>query len=170
MKRIVVLVLVGLVLFAADIFALKSTPDFAIGAELTTTNFSTVGAMATIHLPGVPLFIGLGANFVGGLSGGAELTTTVDYWLIHDNIGSGYFSWYLGLGAYGVLGFNPTWGALGVRLPIALQIWPLNNERLEVFVELAPAWVPLYGGVFDPGQFQAQAALGFRLWYDVAKK
>ena len=55
MKRIVVLVLVGLVIFAADIFALKSTPDLGIGAELTTTNFSAVGLMATIHIPGVSL-------------------------------------------------------------------------------------------------------------------
>jgi len=169
MKRIAVLVLVGLVIFAADIFALKSTPDFGIGAELTTTNFSTMGVMATIHIPDVPLFIALGANVVEGLSGGAELTMTVDYWLLHNHIGTGYFSWYLGLGAYGVLGFDPAWGALGVRLPIALQIWPLNNERLEVFVELAPAWVPIYGGAFNPAVFQAQLALGFRLWYEGAK-
>jgi hypothetical protein len=169
MKRIALLVLVGLLVFAADIFALKSTPDFGIGAELTTTNFSAVGVMATIHIPGVPLFIGLGANVTGGLSGGPEMTATVDYWLIHNSLGSGYLSWYLGLGAYGVLGFNPTWGALGVRLPIALQIWPLNNENLEVFLEVAPAWVPLYGGNFEPGRFQAQVALGFRLWYEGAK-
>ncbi|TFG87409.1 MAG: hypothetical protein E4H17_03395 [Gemmatimonadales bacterium] len=169
MKRIAVLVMVGLLVFAADIFALKSTPDFGIGAELTSTNFNTVGVMATIHIPGVPLFIGLGANFVEGLSGGTEMTTTVDYWLLHNNIGTGYFSWYFGLGGYGVLGFNPTWTAFGVRVPIGLQIWPLNNEKLEVFLELAPAWVPLYGGAFDPGKFQAQVALGFRLWYDVAK-
>ncbi len=93
----------------------------------------------------------------------------MDYWLLHNNIGTGPISWYLGLGAYGVLGFNPTWGALGVRLPIALQIWPLNNERLEVFLELAPAWVPIYGGAFNPSVFQAQLALGFRLWYEGAK-
>ena len=68
-----------------------------------------------------------------------------------------------------MLGFNPTWTALGVRVPIALQIWPLNNERLEVFVEVAPAWVPLYGNAFDPGQFQAQVALGFRYWFEGAK-
>jgi hypothetical protein len=170
MKRIALLVLVGLLLFAVDVFALKSTPDFGIGAEVTTINFNTVGAMATIHFPGVPLFIGLGANIVGGLSGGPEMAATVDYWLLHKQINDGFFSWYLGLGAYGVLGFNPTWGALGVRLPIALQIWPLNNENLEVFLELAPAWVPIYGGAFDPSQFQAQVALGFRLWYEVPKK
>jgi hypothetical protein len=169
MKRIAVFVLVGLLVFAADVFALKSTPDFGIGGELNFTNFSTMGAMLTVHFPKVPLFIGLGANFVGGLSGGMELTSTVDFWLLHNPLGTGFFSWYLGIGAYGVLGFDPTWNALGVRLPIALQIWPLDNERLEVFLEVAPAWVPLYGNSFDPGQFQAQVALGFRLWYEGAK-
>ena len=169
MKRIAVFVLVGLLALSADVFALKSTPDFGIGAELTTTNFSAVGAMLTVHIPNVPLFIGLGGNFANGLSGGPEMTATVDYWLLHNPIGTGYFSWYLGVGAYGVLGFNPTWTALGVRVPIALQIWPLNNESLELFLEVAPAWVPLYGGVFDPVQFQAQVAVGFRYWFEGAK-
>ena len=169
MKRIVVLILLGLLIISADVFALKSTPDFGIGAELTSTNFSTMGAMLTVHIPGVPLFIGLGANFLGGASGGVELTSTIDFWLLHNQIGTGLFCWYLGIGAYGALGFDPTWTALGVRVPIALQIWPLDDESLEVFLEVAPAWVPLYGGVFVPGNFQAQLALGFRLWYEGGK-
>ena len=169
MKRIAVLVMVGLMAVAAGGFALMSTPDFAIGAELTVTNFETVGAMATMHFGKVPLFVAIGGNFVEGISGSPELTATVDYWLLHNPIGTGYFSWYLGLGGYGVLGFDPTWSALGVRLPIGLQIWPLNNERLEVFLELAPAWVPFYDGNLEPDRFQAQAALGFRIWTELGR-
>jgi hypothetical protein len=164
MNRIVVLVVVGLLVVAAGGFALKSTPDFAIGAELTTINFVTGGAMLNLHIPKVPLYFGLGANFFGDLPGGFELAATVDYWLLHKPIGSGYFSWYLGLGAYGALAFDPSSFSLGVRLPIALQIWPLKNERLELFLEGAPAWVPVTGGGFEAGNFQAQVALGFRLW------
>ena len=51
-------------------------------------------------------------------------------------------------------------------MPIALQIWPLKNERLEVFLEAAPAWVPISAGGFGPANFQAQEALGFRAWFE----
>jgi hypothetical protein len=169
LKKTVILVLVGLLAITAGGFALKSTPDFGMGAELTNVNFGTVGAMLTVHIPLIPLFIGIGGDFFGGLSGGMELTSTLDFWLLHNPIGGGFISWYLGLGAYGVLGINPIWYALGVRLPIGLQIWPMDSERLEVFLELAPAWVPLYGGSFDPFKFQAQVALGARIWWEVGK-
>jgi len=165
MRRITVLVFVGLLAIAAGGFALKSTPDFAIGAELTSINFGTGGGMLTLHLPKVPLYFGLGANFFG-VPGGFELAATVDYWLLHKPIGSGVFSWYLGIGAYGALALDPSGFALGVRLPIALQAWPLRNERLEVFLEGAPAWVPVTGGEFKPDNFQAQVALGFRVWFE----
>ena len=166
MKRIAVLVLAAFLVFSADLFALKSTPDFGIGAELTTINFGTAGAMLTVHFPSVPLYFGFGGNFVGGVSGRPELTATVDYWLLHNPIGGGFFSWYLGIGGYGVLAFNPGWFALGARLPVGLQMWPLDNERLEIFLELAPAWVPVTSSGFEPARFQAQVALGFRFWLE----
>jgi len=169
MKRTAVLVMVALLAFAAGGFALKSSPDFAVGAELTNTNIETLGAMVNLHFAKVPLFMAAGLNFIEPLSGGPEVTATVDYWLLHKPIGGGHFSWYLGLGGYGVFGFDPSWVAVGVRMPIALQIWPMNSERLEVFLELAPAWVPWYDGEVDPTRFQAQAALGFRLWTELGK-
>jgi hypothetical protein len=49
-------------------------------------------------------------------------------------------------------------------MPIALQLWPLDNEMLELFLEVAPAWVPVTSSGLTPGNFQAQMALGFRLW------
>jgi hypothetical protein len=159
-RRIVVLVLVGLLAFAANGFALKGTPDFAIGAELTSVNFGGVGGMLTLHIPGVPLFFGLGADFTGG----GALAMTADYWVRHDQI-SGMLEWYLGLGAYGAISFGGSnWYAAGIRLPIALQLWPLDREILELFLEVAPAWVPVTSAGFTPGNFQAQVALGFRIW------
>jgi len=169
MKRIAVLVLVGLLAVATGGFALKNTADFAVGAELTSVNFSTLGAMATLHFSKLPLFLGIGANFLGPLSGGFELTTTVDYWLVHNPIGAGYFSYIIGIGVSAVFGLDPFWVAAGIRVPIGLQIWPLNNEKLELFAEIAPAWVPLYAGGFDPLKFQAQVALGCRFWFEGSK-
>ena len=159
-KRVVMLVLAGLLALTVNGYAMKGTPDFAIGAELTSVNFGGVGAMMTLHIPNVPLFFGVGADFTSRLS----LAMTVDYWLLHDQI-SGMLAWYLGVGAYGtVSGASPAWHAFGVRLPVALQVWPLDNELLEVFVELAPAWVPVTSAGLAGGNFQAQFAVGFRIW------
>ena len=160
MKRIVVLVVLGLLVIAVNGFALKGTPDLAIGAEVTTVNFGGVGAMLNLHLPGVPLSFGLGADFAGDFT----LAMTVDTWLLHKQI-SGPLEFSIGIGAYGALSFDTAWYAFGIRAPIALQLWPLGNELLEVFLEVAPAWVPLTSGGFAAGNVQAQCALGFRLWF-----
>jgi len=160
MKKIAVLVLVGLLAIAASGFALKGTPNFAIGGELTSINFGGVGGMLCLHIPKVPLYIGIGADFYPDLS----LALTLDYWLLHNHIAS-IFEWYLGLGLYGALAFDPSYFAVGARLPIGLQAWVLKNELLEVFLEVAPAWVPVTSNGFEAGNFYAQCALGFRLWF-----
>ena len=54
MKRIAVLVFVGLLVVAAGGFALKGTPDFAIGAELTTIDIGAGGGMLTLRIPTRP--------------------------------------------------------------------------------------------------------------------
>ncbi len=164
MKKIVI-VLACLIAAAAPTFALKSTPDFAMGVEVTTINFSTIGAMLTLHIPGIALYIGAGADFYNTQSGDVvDLAATIDYWLIHLN--AKYLNFYLGLGLYGAMNLDATWYAAGLRLPIGLQVWPLNNEKLELFLEVAPAWVPLITGTFEPISFQAQCALGLRFWFE----
>jgi hypothetical protein len=160
MKRITVLVVVGLLAIAVRGFALKGTPDLAVGAEVTTINFGGVGAMLTLHVPGVPLYFGLGADLFGDFT----LATTVDTWLLHKQI-TGPLEFSIGVGVCGALSFDPTWYAFGVRAPIALQLWPLGTEQLELFLEVAPAWVPVTGAGFTAGNVQAQCALGFRLWF-----
>jgi hypothetical protein len=163
MKRIAVLVLVVLLAAAASGFALKGTPNLAIGAELTTIDFDGVGAMLALHIPKVPLFFGFGIASLQNF-GDPTLALTVDYWLMHRHLAS-IFELYVGLGLYGALAFDPSWYEVGLRLPIGLQAWVLKNERLEVFLEAAPAWVPLVNNDFDSVNFQAQVALGFRLWF-----
>ncbi len=160
MKRIAVLVLVLILAAVASGFALKGTPNLGIGVELTTINFEGMGAMLALHIPRIPIFFGLGADVIPDL----RLALTADYWLLHRHIAS-IFEGYLGLGLYGAVDFDPTWYAVGLRLPLGLQAWVLKNELLEVFLEVAPAWVPLVNGIFEPLNFQAQCALGFRLWF-----
>jgi hypothetical protein len=164
MSKSKAIVLVCLLAVAAQGFALKSTPDFALGAEATCVNLHTLGAMLTLHIPGIPLFIAFGADFYNELSGQIELTATIDYWLLHSS--GGFLNFYLGLGLYGAMTLDAAWYAAGLRLPLGVQIWPLNNETLEMFLEVAPAWVPLYGSQADWDTFQAQIALGLRFWFD----
>ena len=158
-KKVAVLVLAGLLAFTVNGFAQRGTPDFAIGAALTSVNAGGVGAAVMLHIPNVPLYFGIGADFTDGFA----VAMTADYWLLHNQI-TGMFHWYLGVGAYGAMSFgSPAWN-VGVRVPVALQLWPLNDEFLEVFLELAPAWVPLTSAGFVPSNIQAQIALGFRIW------
>jgi hypothetical protein len=163
MKRVAILVLAILLAAAAGGFALKGTPNLAIGAELTSINFDSVGAMLALHSPKIPLFFGIGVGSIRDFTD-PTLALTMDYWLMHHHI-AGIFEWYVGLGLYGALGFDPTTYEAGLRLPIGLQAWVLKNELLEVFLEVTPAWVPLLTDTFDPVNFQAQAALGFRIWF-----
>ncbi len=163
MKRVAVLVLVALLASAAGGFALKGTPNLAIGAGLTTVNFEGLGAMLALHIPKVPLYFGFGVASVQDFAD-PTLTLQVDYWLLHKHLVS-IMELYVGLGLSGAVGFDPTTYAVGLRLPIGLQFWVLKNERLEVFLEGAPAWVPVVTDGFDPVNFQAQLALGFRLWF-----
>ena len=163
MKKIAILTLVVLLAAAAGGFALKGTPNLAIGAELTSINFEDFGAMLALHIPKIPLFLGFGVASVQNFAD-PTLALTVDYWLMHRHLVS-IMEMYVGLGLYGALGFDPTTYAVGLRLPIGLQFWVLKNERLEVFLEGAPAWVPVVTNNFDPVNFQAQVALGFRLWF-----
>jgi hypothetical protein len=165
MKRIAILVLIGLLAVAASGFTLMSTPDFGIGVSITTINFDRIGAMLNFHIPKVPLMNAIGFNWVGD-PGAFELAVWSDYWLLHRPLGKGYFSWYLGLGGTLIVEFDPTLFGLGIRLPIGLQIWPAKTERLEVFVEMAPAWVPLWESEFVPTNFKLQGALGVRLWFE----
>jgi hypothetical protein len=165
MRKIQAIVLIGLLAVAAQGFALKSTPDLAIGAEATCINLNTIGAMLTFHLPGIPLYIAFGADFYNQLSGQIELTATIDIWLLHSS--GGFLNFFLGFGLYGAMSLDATWFAAGLRLPLGVQIWPLNNEKLEMFLEIAPAWVPYYGSQWDWVQFQAQIALGLRFWFEV---
>jgi hypothetical protein len=167
MSKIQAVVLVCLLAVAAQGFALKSTPDLAIGAEATCVNLQTIGAMLTVHIPGIPLFIAFGADFYNELSGQIELTATIDFWLLHSS--GGFLNFYLGLGLYGAMSVDARWFAAGLRLPLGLQIWPLNSEKLEMFLEVAPAWVPFYATDWQWATFQAQLALGLRFWFERGK-
>jgi hypothetical protein len=160
MKKKMVLVLIVLLMAATAAFAFKGN-GLAIGAEVASTNFTSWGGMLNLHIPDVPLHFAIGGYFGSGYSG---FDVKVDYWLLHGNFLSG-FDWYVGLGGYFATQLQPDSSfSLGARLPLALQLWPLG-ELLEIFFEIAPAWIPISNSGTALGNFVLQPALGFRIWF-----
>ena len=159
MKRIVLLVLVCLLAVSTGAFAART--GLALGAEAASSNFSSWGGRFVAHLPSVPLYLGLGGYIDLGVFG---VDLTADYWVTHGHLGS-VFDYYIGLGGYLALNTNPFWFSLGARLPLGLQAWVLGNDLLEIFFEVAPAWIPVGSGGFSALNFDIQPALGFRIWF-----
>jgi hypothetical protein len=160
MKKKAFMILVGLLALSTAAFAKDS--GFAIGAEAASENFNGWGGRFVFHIPRVPLYFG-----IGGIvnADGTALDFTMDYWFAHSRL-SRMLDYYVGLGGYLALASasNQASFALGARLPIGLQIWPLREGVLEIFLEIAPAWIPISSSALSPLTFEAQPAIGFRLW------
>jgi hypothetical protein len=160
MKRIGTLLLVlTLATIAPSAFAANT--GWAVGAEFALTNISGYGAMLTFHVPKVPAVFGLGGALEQGYF---NLAVIADWWLNTGHL-FGIFDYYVGLGAYGNVTLSGSASiALGARVPLAAQVWPLGSKALELFLEIAPAWIPITGGGIYLTNFAMQSALGFRIW------
>ncbi len=160
MKKKTLIVVVGLLALSTAAFARDS--GFAIGAEASSSNFNGWGGRFVFHFPSVPLYFA-----IGGIvnPGGTALDFTMDYWFTRGHL-SGMLDYYVGLGGYLALASasNQASFALGARLPIGLQIWPLRGGVLEIFLEVAPAWIPISSSAVSPLVFEVQPAIGFRIW------
>jgi len=122
-------------------------------------NLPGSNVMLTFKLDGAPL-IGVGAEF-GNNS--ARLAGIFDFWLLQEPL-AGMIGIYLGPGVYASLGFsNPPSVAVGARLPIGLQIFPLHF--LELFIEVAPA-IGVYFHPYADFGWNVQAAAGIRFWFN----
>jgi hypothetical protein len=157
MKKTFIAILLVLCVSATGAFAAKGG-GFAIGGEgalyFAGSGGLPMSAMLTLHLPQFPLYLGI------GISTSPSIAMTADYWVAHGSLVS-IFDWYLGLGGYATLDFNPTDFALGGRIPIGIQMWPFG-QVFEVFIEAAPAvGFSLIPTAFD---WHLQGALGFRFW------
>jgi len=157
MKKTRALLLAALLLLAAA--GTVSARGFAIGGEgalyLAGAGGLPMSAMLTFHIPQVPLMFGI------GVQSPFAIALTADYWAAHGNLVS-ILSWYAGIGVYGSFDFNGGNAAIGGRIPIGLQAWPLRNV-VEIFVEIAPA----VGVILVPTGFDwhLQGAIGVRFWF-----
>jgi hypothetical protein len=158
MKKVLVLVFAVMMIATTGAFAAKGG-GLAIGGEgalaFAGTGGLPMGAMLMLHLPQLPLMLGI------GVSTSPAVGLTADYWFAHGALFS-IFDWYVGIGGYLTVDLNPTGLAAGGRIPIGLQIWPFG-QNLEFFLEVAPAvGVSLIPTGFD---WHVQAALGLRFWF-----
>ncbi len=157
MKKTAFVVLLCILTLSTTAFA----KDLAIGAEAASRGFNSWGGRIVFHIPKVPLYFGVGA---ASNAGTLAVDATVDYWLAHGRL-SGILDGYIGLGGYASLATSGSAQfAVGARLPLGLQIWPLKSGLLEIFLEVAPAWIPLTDAGLSALTFELQPALGFRIW------
>jgi hypothetical protein len=157
MKKSLVLVVAGLLALSTAGFA----KDIAIGAEAASQDFNGWGGRFLFHIPNVPLYFA-----IGGIAeqNGLSLDFTMDYWFSRTRL-TRMLDYYIGIGGYLALATaNQFTFALGARLPIGLQIWPVGNV-LEFFLEVAPVWIPISSSGASPLTFGVQPAIGFRIWF-----
>lgn len=118
-------------------------------------------AMVTAKFDGLPLLgVGLGFND-RGLN---NLGVIADWWLIQEPF-AGLLGVYLGPGLWvSLVTSSQAQLALGGRLPIGLQIFPL--KWFELFIEIAPAAGVVFYNNTARFDWHLQAAAGLRFWFN----
>ena len=124
-QRIITVLSVLLVLAAAGASA-KGSGGLRLGLEFGNPN-------AVIIIRPAPFDFKIGYNFTdpGSLFLSADYRIVSGYQLID------FLHFFLGLGVYGELVFDPTVFSLGARIPLGLQVFLIDNV-LELFLEVAP--------------------------------
>lgn len=130
MKKTIVVALLALFLSAGSMFSLTGVGIF--GDFMGSSTGGAGGIGLTLKFGNFPV---LGLKWMFG-ENVVNLGVSCDYWVINQHLG-GILDYYLGVGLYAGLrfgdpfNFNP-----GARIPIGLQIWPV--DKLELFLEFAP--------------------------------
>ncbi len=154
-KKIIAIAVILLVITAASSFAIGIGGAFGFD-PIGSSPYS--GALS-LKYSDWPL-LGISAS---GNSDQFNLGLTADWWLYHEHL-AGILNLYAGLGGYGVLGLgNSTNFQIGARIPVGLQIFPI--DVLELFLEVAPAVGVTLGDNFSFPNWGLQSAVGFRFWF-----
>ena len=153
-KKVLILAVLFFVIFSASAFSWGLGVAFGLNA---LGDLPGPGIMLSGKVDQLPFLFGVGLTISETYF---NLGVTADWHFLRENL-TGILNYYIGAGAFIGVGTNNF--ALGARLPLALYIFPI--EKLEVFLELAPA----LGIGFNPVRFPTfniQGALGFRYWFD----
>ncbi len=159
MKRKLLLgVLVFAVLGSSALYARE--PGFGIGGEFALGALGGLpsSAMLTLKVQEIPVVLGIGMQLNENTF---NLGLTADWWLFHQRL-VGIIDMYAGPGLFLAL---PSRFMLGGRIPVGLQIWPLGNQLLELFLEIAPGITLIDDSGITVPNFILQAGFGFRFWF-----
>ncbi len=128
MNRIVKIFLLMLVLLAAVALTVsaRGTGGLRLGLEFGNPH-------AVLIIRPTPVDIKIGYDFVPA----GNLFLSVDYRIINAYQIVDFLHFFLGLGAYVQLHFDPTRVNFGARIPLGLQVF-LIHDVLEIFLEVAP--------------------------------
>jgi hypothetical protein len=122
--RVLTVVMVLLALAAAGASAKSS--GLRLGLEFGNPN-------AVLIIRPAPLDFKVGYNFAAP----GYLFFSVDYRIIDRYQVVDFLHFFLGVGAYTNIYFEPTDADLGARIPLGLQVFLIDNV-LELFLEVAP--------------------------------
>ena len=157
MKRVLVVVLIGLVFLSVNAFA---AIGLGIGAAFNLELFREQGvypgAAISISPPKLPIVFGAGA-VIGSSS--TVIGITADWWLVQQKL-VGIVGIYTGPGLYLRIA-DPF--EFGLRIPVGFQIFPL--KPLEVFVEVTPQLGIGFGDPIVFPQITLVGAIGCRFWF-----
>ncbi len=113
-------------------------------------------AMFSLKISQIPFLMGLGFKIDENNS---AIGLTGDWWIVNKNLFS-FVNYYIGPGFY--LGYSNMF-LLGGRLPIGLNVYPIEN--LELFVEVAPTLALGIGESLSFPEWGFQSAFGLRFWF-----
>lgn len=150
------------IVVAALLFVVVATSGYSIGIG-GAFGLQPVGGlpgsnvMLSAKFDELPFLMGLG--FALGQNQ-FELGFTADWWFLQQNL-INFINIYAGPGAY--LGIAQAL-ELGVRVPVGLNIYPINV--LELFLEIAPTITVQFADPIVFPKFALQGAFGFRFWFN----
>ena len=152
-KKFVVLVLIAMLLATTAVFA--EGVGIAAGIQ-PLGGLPGSNVMLSLRVPQIPFLMGVGFSigtdtFSFGLTG--------DWWMAKGNLFS-FVNYYLGPGFY--VGYANAL-AIGGRLPIGLNMYPIKN--LELFLEVAPTLAAVLSDPVSFPEFGLQGAFGLRFWF-----
>lgn len=150
-KRVLVTVFV-LAFFGATTAVHSLGLGLSFGGRGDFENFGD-NTMLSLKLDSQDFLLGIGAS-------GDGLAVTADWWAVNENL-TGIVNYYIGPGGY--LGVSSNHVDAGLRIPIGLNIYPIDS--LELFLEAAPAIGLDVSPEPDFPTFGWQTALGFRFWF-----
>ena len=156
-NKVIILILLMLIIASVSSFAFGIGGAFAFEPFGGTRAYN--GGALSFKINDWPLI----AIQASGSDGIFNIGATADWWMYHEPL-VGILSLYAGPGGYGYasIGNNVNFD-LGLRVPIGLQIFPI--EPLELFLEAAPSFGVTLGDNFDFPRFGLQSAVGFRFWF-----